>query len=123
MVHDTPSRQKAREMKAEASALQKEARTLAAIEGADLLAAEREAKAKELQEAASKLEDMAKLEDLTVREVDFWKGTKSYPRWIASWREGDKIRTVYLGSCKKIGREEALEKARKLKAETRRIPR
>ena len=110
-------------MKAEASALQKEARTLAAIEGADLLAAEREAKAKELQEAASKLEDMAKLEDLTVREVDFWKGTKSYPRWIASWREGDKIRTVYLGSCKKIGREEALEKARKLKAETRRIPR
>ena len=60
---------------------------------------------------------MARLEDLTVRRVDYWKGTKNYPRWIASWREGDGIRTVYLGSCKKIGREEALEKARKLKAE------
>ena len=59
---------------------------------------------------------MARLEDLTPR-VDYWKGTKNYPPWIASWREGDGIRTVYLGSCKKIGREEALEKARKLKAE------
>lgn len=48
------------------SALQKEARTLATIEGADLLAAERKAKAKEPQEAASKLEDMARLEDLTI---------------------------------------------------------
>ena len=117
MVHDTPSRQKAREMKAEATALQKEARTLATIQGTDLLAANREAQAKELQEAASKLEDMARLEDLTVREVDYWKGKRNYPRWIASWREGDKIRTVYLGSCKKIGREEALRKARRLKAE------
>ena len=90
---------------------------MATIRGADLLAAEREAKAKELQEAASKLEDMARLEDLTIRKVDYWKGTKNYPRWIASWREGDKIRTVYLGCCKKIGRGEALGKARKLKAD------
>ncbi|MGD0955026.1 MAG: hypothetical protein ABR985_22015 [Methanotrichaceae archaeon] len=119
MVHDTPSRQKARDMKAEASALQKEARTLATIPGADLLAADREAKARELQESASKFEDLAKLEDLTVREVDFWKGKRNYPRWIASWREGDKIRTVYLGSCRKTGREEAMAKARKLKAKPR----
>ena len=117
MVHDTPSRQKPREMKTEASALQKEARTLATIEGANILAAERESKASELREAASKMEDAARLEDLSVREVDYWKGTKNYPRWIASWREGDRIRTVYLGSCKKIGRKEALGKARRLKAE------
>ena len=117
MVHDTPSRQKARQLRAEATALQKEARTLATIYGAELLATKRETKARELREAASKLEDMARLEDLTVREVDYWKGTKKYPRWIASWRESDKIRTVYLGSCKKIGREEALRKARKLKAD------
>ena len=90
---------------------------LAKIQGSDLLATEREAKAKELKEAASKLEDMARLEDLSVREVDYWKGKKNYPRWIASWRDGDKIRTGYLGSCKKIGREEALRKARKLKAD------
>jgi hypothetical protein len=99
--------------------LQKEARTLATIPGADLLAADREAKARELQESASKFEDLAKLEDLTVREVDFWKGKRNYPRWIASWREGDKIRTVYLGSCRKTGREEAMAKARKLKAKPR----
>ena len=48
MVHDTPSKQKARDIKAEASALQKGSRTLATIPGADSLAADREAKARGL---------------------------------------------------------------------------
>jgi len=30
--------------------------------------------------------------------------------------EGDKVRSVHLGSCRKISEEEALQKARELKA-------
>jgi hypothetical protein len=36
---------------------------------------------------------------------------------MASWREGKKIRNVYLGSSQKISLEEAQEKARVLKRE------
>ncbi|MDI9417060.1 MAG: hypothetical protein QM438_04845 [Euryarchaeota archaeon] len=45
------------------------------------------------------------------------KGTQSYFYWMASWREGEKVRHVHLGSCRKVDRETALQKARKLKAE------
>jgi hypothetical protein len=45
------------------------------------------------------------------------KGSKNYIYWMASWREGDKIRNVHLGSTKKLSKKEALEKARKMKAE------
>jgi len=33
------------------------------------------------------------------------------------WREGGKVRNVHLGSCEKLSREDALQKARKMKAE------
>jgi hypothetical protein len=36
---------------------------------------------------------------------------------MTSWREGNKTRNVHLGSSKKMGAEEALQKARKMKAE------
>jgi hypothetical protein len=36
---------------------------------------------------------------------------------MASWREGDKTRNVHLGSARKMGAEEARQKARKMKAE------
>jgi len=42
---------------------------------------------------------------------------KTYLYWMASWREGDKVRNVHLGSCKKVDHETALQKARKMKAE------
>jgi hypothetical protein len=29
------------------------------------------------------------------------KGEKKYGRWLAGWREGGKLRKVYLGSCKR----------------------
>lgn len=45
------------------------------------------------------------------------KGDKTYHYWMASWREGDKVRNVHLGSCRKVDREAALQKARALKAE------
>ena len=120
MVNDTPSRRKAREIKDEAHRLSREAKTLASIDGLEAEATARQEKAKELRDQARDLTDRARLEDLSVRAVDYWKETKkgrqNYPRWYASWREGDKVRNVYLGSCRKMGEGEALEKARRMKA-------
>jgi hypothetical protein len=36
---------------------------------------------------------------------------------MTSWREGNKTRNVHLGSSKKMDAEEALQMARKMKAE------
>ena len=76
--------------------------------------------AKKLSQAqALKLE--ARLEDLQVWEQkkakDTKKGAKIYTYFMASWREGKKIRNVYLGSSHKMNREQAQEKARALKRE------
>jgi hypothetical protein len=45
------------------------------------------------------------------------KGSKAYTYWIASWREGDEVRNIHLGSTKKLSREAARQKARRMKAE------
>lgn len=91
------------------------------IEGAALLAGERQAEAARLKEQACELEDAARLEDLNVWEDSIIKRTKGgerkYGRWMAGWREGDKVRKVYLGSCRKISQADALQRARKMKAE------
>jgi hypothetical protein len=76
--------------------------------------------AKKLSQAqAQKLE--ARLEDLQVWEQrkvkQSKKGAKTYTYFMASWREGSKIRNVYLGSSQKMSREKAQEKARALKRE------
>lgn len=121
MVHDTPSRQQAREIRDKAKALQRDANTLADIEGFESESEARQKKAMEKTEEAEKLAELARIEDVHLYEdeniVKTKKGPKSYPRWRASWREGGKIRNVSLGSVKKHSREEATEKARKLKAE------
>jgi histone acetyltransferase (RNA polymerase elongator complex component) len=74
--------------------------------------------AKRLSQAqAQKLE--ARLEDLHVWEQkkvkDTKKEAKAYTYFMATWREGGKLRNVYLGSSQKMSREEAQEKARALK--------
>ena len=38
-----------------------------------------------------------------------------YGRWLVGWREGGKLRKVYLRSCEKISLADALQKARKIK--------
>lgn len=123
MVHDTPARQKARELRENAHNLSREAGTLAGIEGLEVEATARRERAKELQQAARELQSIARLEDLTVRRVDLWKdtqkkGRQNYPRWVCSWQEGDRIVTKYLGSCRRMGESEALQKARAMKAKT-----
>ena len=45
------------------------------------------------------------------------KGSKTYTYWIASWREGNKVRNVHLGSSRKIDAEAARQKAQKIKAD------
>ena len=78
-------------------------------------------RAGELKAEAEDLKGAARLEDLQIWEQrkvkDTKKGAKTYLYWMASWREGDKVRNVHLGSCKKVDHETALQKARKLKAE------
>ncbi|HUM81691.1 MAG TPA: hypothetical protein PLQ38_07920 [Methanothrix sp.] len=39
-------------------------------------------------------------EDCIVKQTK--KGEKKYGRWLAGWREGGKLRKVYLGSCRKM---------------------
>ncbi len=122
MVHDTPARQHARKLRGEAQGLRREAGTLAGIEGLEAEATARQERAKVLQEEAKELQYRARLEDLTVRQVDLWKdtqkkGRQNYPRWVCSWQEGDKIITKYLGSCRRMGEAGALQKARVMKAE------
>lgn len=122
MVHDTPSRQKARELKEKAHSLSKEGQILADIEGMEPEAEARQEKAKELREQARALQEKARLEDISVRRSPITKRNKEgeervYERWICSWQEGDRIITKYLGSCAKMSQLEALQKAKRLKAE------
>ena len=121
-MHDVAARREARGVKKRARELAGEARALEGIQGAAPLAGEKEAEAVRLRLEAKELQDRARLEDLTVRKEALVKTNKKgekreYPRWVASWREGDRYRKVYLGSCRKMGEGEALQKARKLKAE------
>ncbi|VVB70046.1 Uncharacterised protein [uncultured archaeon] len=121
MVHSTPARTEARGLKQRSIDLAREIKALEGIEGAAQLAGEKQAKAGELLGQARELEEAARLEDITVWMDSIVKqtkkGEKKYGRWLAGWREGDKLRKVYLGSCRKMSREEAMKKARKLKAE------
>ena len=50
------------------------------------------------------------------KEFDSRKGRKRYEYWMAPWQRGSKVHNEYLGTCKKIDRRTALEKARRIKA-------
>jgi len=77
-------------------------------------------RADELKAEAEDLKGAARLEDLNLWQMEkaktTKKGSKTYLYWMASWREGGKVRNVHLGSCRKMGHETALQKARKMKA-------
>ena len=123
-MHKTEAGEKRRALKAEARELERDAR--AAMKAAEILpdarreARRMEGRADELKAEAEALEGAARLEDLTLWQMEkaktTKKGSKTYHYWMASWREGDKVRNVHLGSCKKVDHEAALQKARKMKA-------
>jgi len=67
---------------------------------------------------AKALKPLARLEDLSVYKVEKkGKKGKTNEYWHATWRHGHEVCNVYLGSCKKLAREQALQKAKKMKAE------
>jgi predicted acyl esterase len=112
-----PRHKEARELARDDRALQKAARAPAARQEAQRLQGEAE---KALAEAEA-LKLQARLEDLTVWQMEkvkqSRKGSKIYTYWMASWREGIKTRNVHLGSCRKMDAEAARRKAREMKAE------
>lgn len=121
MVHDTASRAQARAARVRAHELTRQAHVLEGIDGAEDLAERKAAEAKGLRDQAKELQQKARIEDLSVRQESRVKrtkaGEKAYPYWACSWREGSKVVTKYLGSCSKMSEGEALDKARRMKAE------
>jgi hypothetical protein len=75
-VHDTPSRRKARELKAEARELEEEAAILAGIRETEELGAIKANRANELKKEAKDLNQSARLENITVRQNPITRQTK-----------------------------------------------
>jgi hypothetical protein len=107
----------AQELARDARALQKAARAPAARREAQRLQGEADAALAQ----AETLRLQARLEDLNVWQMKkskaSKKGTQIYTYWMTSWREGEKTRNVHLGSARKMNAEEALQMAKKMKAE------
>jgi len=124
-MHKTTTGEKRKALKAEALELAREAK--AAMKASKTLpdakkkARTLEGQADSLQAEAEALKGAARLEDLHIWQMDkvktTKKGSQTYYYWMASWREGDKVRNVHLGSCARIDKETALQKARVMKAE------
>ena len=100
--------------------LEKEVKALAKVGQMGPAARTRQDEADRLKTEAQALKDKARLEDLHIWQMKVVKGkkaTRTYTYWMASWREGNRVRNVYLGSVKNIDAETARQKARKIKAE------
>jgi hypothetical protein len=120
-MHKTETGEKIKAMKVEAARAEREAATLAKVRGLEAGAMEREEEARQLRDEADDLKPKARLEDLSVYQVEKVKATakgeaRTYTYWHASWWEGDRARNVYLGSIAKLSEEAALAKAQKMKA-------
>lgn len=124
-MHKTAAGERAKALKKEAQDLARRAKTqkeaAATMRAARVTVVNLQSMAaKKLSQAqAQKLE--ARLEDLQVweqRKVKESKaGPKTYTYFMASWREGGRLRNIYLGSSRKMSREQAQERGRALKKE------
>ncbi len=124
-MHKTTAGEKRKALKAEALELARDAK--AAMKASKTLQDARkkartlEGQADSLQAEAEALKGAARLEDLHIWQMDKVKttnkGSQTYCYWMASWREGDRVRNVHLGSCARIDKETALQKAKVMKAE------
>ncbi len=123
-MHKTEAGEKRKILQREALELVRKAK--AAMKAAKTLP-EASQIARELQKQADQaltesetLKNQARLEDLHVWVMEkikiTGKGSKTYTYWMATWREGGKTRNTHLGSCTKIDKKTALQKARKIKA-------
>ena len=128
-MHKTTAGEKRKALKAEALELARDAK--AAMKASKTLSDARkmaralEGQADSLKAEAEALKGAARLEDLNLWQMQKAKTTKKgntiYGYWMASWREGDRVRNVHIGSCKKLDKETALQKARAMKAEALKI--
>lgn len=118
-MHTTSTRVRIKALKTDTKKLNWEARLLAKVPMMAPAVRERHAEVERLNKEVKNLEssDKARIEDLHVWEMEKVKGSKTYTYWMASWRKDGKIHNVHLGSIKKLSEKEALEKARKMKAE------
>ncbi|MGD0953141.1 MAG: hypothetical protein ABR985_12240 [Methanotrichaceae archaeon] len=83
----------------------------------------RQNEADRLKAKAQALKDKARIEDLHLWRMMKTKRTttkdiRTYTYWMASWRGGNEVRNVHLGSTKIIDAETAKEKAGKIKAKS-----
>lgn len=118
-MHTTPTSEKIKALKIDIDRLNEEARLLTKVPMMAPAVKERLAEVDRLKDEIVALEgsNKARIEDLHVWEMEKVKGSKTYTYWMASWREGEKIRNVHLGSIKKLSKKEALEMAKKMKAD------
>ncbi len=123
-MHKTDSGEKAKALKAEAKKLARRAKTAMKVTETLPVAGEKARKLKiqadNLKTEAETLKETARLEDLSVWVMEKVKPTKKgnrpYHYWMATWREGGKVRNVHLGNCGKMDEETAKQKARAMKA-------
>jgi len=124
-MHKTNAGERAKALKKEAQDLARKAKTQkeaaatmrtarVTVQNLQSLAAKRLSQA-QAQRLEARLEDLHVWEQKKVKQSK--KGAKAYTYFMASWREGGKLRNIYLGSSRKMSREEAQEKARALKRE------
>jgi hypothetical protein len=123
-VHTTEAGERRMALLKEAKELYRKAKTL---EEAAKILPQAKAEARRYQVAANKSLERAQALKLDVRLEDLhvWKHkkvfqskngeAKTYISYMATWREGKKVKNVYLGSSQKVTREQALDKARELK--------
>ena len=117
----TPSGQAATKAREKARKARKAARSLDEIPEAEEMAEGLRAEAREKESEAWDLMTQARLEATSVYLGDVQKttgkGPVTYQYWYASWRQGSRVRNVYLGSPRRMDEAAAREKARRLKAE------
>ena len=122
-MHKTEAGERRKSLKQEAMKLEKEVKALTKVGQMTPAARTRQDEADRLKAEAEALKDKARLEDLHIWQMKktkrtTTKDTRTYTYWVASWREGNSVRNVHLGSTKNIDAVTARERARKIKAES-----
>lgn len=120
-MHKTDAGEKRKALRRDARELEREIKVLAKVKQMEPARKVRQDEVDRLRTEAASLKDKARLEDLHVWEMKKTKSTRkgsmTYGYWMASWHEDGRTRNVHLGNSRKLSREEALQKAREMKAE------
>lgn len=119
-MHKTAAGEKRKVLKKCAMWLEKEADNLPRIRQMEPARMIRQEEADRLKAEAEALKDKARLEDINIWQMEKQKITKTghkiFTYWMASWREGSKVRNVHLGSSRRMDATAAKQKAKKMKA-------